>query len=142
MSSILLKVLIVEDNAERQKVLCQLYKDHAWVLVHTAARAIKLLSAFRFDLISLDYDLAGDGKGRDVASYLAQSPQPHGKILIHSMNAPGAEIIKDLLPEAQYVPFSRIIKSNTVFKKIRQELSRGIDINWDYVFGREEPPAA
>ena len=26
-------------------------------------------------------------------------------------------------------------KSNTVFKRLREELSRGVDIDWAYVFG-------
>ena len=51
----MLRVLIVEDRAERQEVLRQLFRDHAWVLVHTAARAVRLVQAYRFDLVALDY---------------------------------------------------------------------------------------
>ena len=55
-----MRILILEDTPERQEILKQLYRDHAWVLVHTAQRAIRLLEAFEFDLVSLDYDLAGE----------------------------------------------------------------------------------
>ena len=53
-----LRILIVEDTPERQEVLTSLCKEHAWIMVHTAPRALKLLEAYDFDLIFLDYDLA------------------------------------------------------------------------------------
>lgn len=43
---VLLKVLIVEDIEERQKVLTSLYRAQAWVLVTTGQRTIKLVSAY------------------------------------------------------------------------------------------------
>jgi hypothetical protein len=59
----LLRILIVEDTPERQEWLTGLYRDHAWVLVHTAVRAVRLVNAYDFDLISLDYNLAGPANG-------------------------------------------------------------------------------
>jgi hypothetical protein len=46
-----LRILIVEDTPERQQWLTGLYREHAWVLVHTAARAVRLVNAYDFDLI-------------------------------------------------------------------------------------------
>src|SRR5215472_15565563 len=64
---VVLRILIVEDTPERQGWLTGLYREHAWVLVHTAARADRLLNAYDFDLISLDYNLAGPDNGAAVA---------------------------------------------------------------------------
>lgn len=35
---VVLRILIVEDTPERQGWLTGLYREHAWVLVHTAGR--------------------------------------------------------------------------------------------------------
>ena len=129
-----LRILIIEDTPERQKILKSLFKDHAWVLVNTAQRAIRLLQAYTFDLISLDYNLGGLECGDDVAAYIAKSQNKNTKIIVHSMNKQGADLIKNYLPNADIIPISKIIKNNKVFKKIRQELERGVDIDWAYVF--------
>lgn len=136
MESEVLKVLIVEDTPARQEILKNLYKDHAWVLAHTATRAIRLLKAYDFDLISLDYNLAGEKNGDAVASFIPQSRNARTKVIVHSMNKQGADSITKLLPHAEIVPVSKMTKSNATFKRLRQELRRGININWAFVFGR------
>jgi DNA-binding response OmpR family regulator len=72
---VVLRVLIVEDTVERQGWLQSLYREHAWVLVHTAARAVRLLHAYDFDLISLDFNLAGPDNGEAVARASTASVQ-------------------------------------------------------------------
>ena len=129
-----LRVLIIEDTPERQKILTNLFRDHARILVHTAARAIRLIEAYTFDLIALDYDLSGPGKGDQVAKGIVGSRNSKAKILVHSMNDPGAQKIKKFLPAATLIPISKIIRNNETFKRIRQELQKGVDVNWVYVF--------
>jgi CheY-like chemotaxis protein len=131
-------ILIVEDDPDRQDILKNLFKHHAWILVHTAKRAEHLIRAYRFDLISLDYDLAGPGKGEDVARAISQSENKSATILIHSMNGPGADKIKRLLPQAIWVPINRIIQSNAVFKCLQKEIGKLPDIDWKAVF-RKKP---
>lgn len=128
------RVLIVEDSPLRKQILCNLYRDHAWILVHTAARAKCLLDTYDFDLVSLDFDLAGRGKGDEVALHLRDSRNAAVQVIVHSDNAPGAARIKSILPNAVYVPISKITKSNAVFKKLRHELNNGPKINWAAVF--------
>jgi len=140
MTANLLKILIVEDTPERQKILCDLYRDHAWVLVHTATRAIRLLSVYDFDLVSLDYDLAGNEKGDTVADFLRRSRNATSKVIIHAMNSQGAAKIREILPAAEHVPISKMIKNNRVFKKLRAELSKGVTIDWGVVFGKVNTP--
>jgi CheY-like chemotaxis protein len=132
-----LRILIVEDTPARQEALTWLCKDHAWVLVHTARRAITLAQAFEFDLIFLDYDLAGPDKGDTVAAMIAQSPNREAKVIVHAMNAAGAQKIQALLPQADLVPLSRMTKDNATFKRLRAQLARGADIDWRSIFQGE-----
>jgi CheY-like chemotaxis protein len=127
-------ILIVEDDPERQKILKNLLKSHAWILAHTAERAIRMIQAYHFDMIFLDFDLAGSGKGEDVARAICQTENKKATILIHSMNGPGAEKIKLLLPQAVWVPINQITRSNAVFKRLKQEIGRLPDIDWKAVF--------
>ena len=120
-----MRVLIVEDTPERQKVLTSLYREHAWVLVHTAARARCLLDAYEFDLVSLDYDLAGPERGDAVAAHLARSRNAEATVIVHSQNAPGAKRIAAHLPRATYMPISRMTRSNSAFLRLRTALRRG-----------------
>jgi CheY-like chemotaxis protein len=122
-------VLIVEDTPERQGVLTSLYRDHAWVLVHTARRAISLLDAFDFDIVSLDFNLAGELTGADVARALAAKQlgrrEPATvpcRVLIHSLNPRGAEQIHALLPDARVLPVSKVARSNAQIKRHRAGL--------------------
>jgi len=129
-----LRILIVEDTPERQEILQSLFKDHAWVLVHTTDRAIRLLSVYDFDLISLDFDLSGDKKGDEVAAFISCSRNSKTKVIVHSMNPQGAAKISEFLPNAVHVPLSKMTKTNRAFKRIREELSKGVGINWTFVF--------
>jgi len=125
-------VLIVEDNPERQEILTALYRAHAWVLVHTGRRAAALLEAFEFDLVSLDYHLAGELTGADVARALLASPSRNARVVIHSMNPAGAGEIISLLPGAIQYPVSRIVRSNRIFNRLREGLDTlGAAYRWD-----------
>lgn len=137
---VVLRILVVEDTPERQKWLQQLYREHAWVLVHTAARAIRLVKAFQFDLISLDYNLAGPGTGAAVAEAIKASPNAGTPVLVHSMNPRGADEVTELLPHAQRVPARSLVKTNAIVKRIREALRRGAPANWRaLVSGKTRP---
>jgi len=137
---VVLRVLIVEDTPERQEWLTGLYRDHAWVLVHTAARAIRLVSAYDFDLISLDYNLAGPDTGATVAEAIARSRNAQTPVLVHSMNPRGAGQLAKLLPHAACVPVGSLVKTNATAKRIREALQHGVPADWQaLVSGRAEP---
>lgn len=137
MNSPTFRILIIEDTIERQNILKKLYKDHAWVLVHTAARAIRLLEVYQFDLISLDYDLAGERKGDEIAEFITKSINVDTKVIVHSMNSIGAQKIKVILPDADVVPLSKMIRNNVTFKRLYEELKKTTDINWASVFSKK-----
>ncbi len=137
MKNPVLRILLVEDTPERQKALIHLYKDHAWILANTARRARDLLSAYEFDIVSLDYDLAGPGKGDEVARHLGNSRSAAALVIIHSMNTPGAKKIMKEIPSAVHVPFSKITRDNKTFKKLKAQLKNGTKIDWAVVFAKE-----
>ncbi len=108
-----------------------LYRAHAWVLVHTGERAIKLLGAYDFDIISLDYNLSGELTGLDIAQRLFASRNKDAKVIIHSLNPKGVEQISNVLPDALVYPVSKMIRTNRHFKRLRAELdNHGVDFNW------------
>ncbi len=117
-----LRVLIVEDTEERQNTLTSLYRSHAWVLAHTGRRAITLLNAYQFDVISLDYNLRGPLTGADVARAIAGSRNKDARVVIHSMNPRGASQIAGVLPQAAHFPLSKMVRSNQSFKRLREKI--------------------
>jgi len=137
MSQSPLKILIVEDSLERQKILKNLYKDHAWILVNTARRAIRLIEVYDFDIITLDYDLDGEDRGDKIADFIKRSRNANSKVLVHSMNVQGVTLIQEHLPDSIAIPFSKIIRDNQTFKRFREEVNKGVDIDWKYVFKRK-----
>ncbi len=138
MSQLPLKILIVEDSVERQGILKDLYRDHAWILANTARRAIRLLAVYDFDLISLDYDLDGEDCGDTVAEFIKRSRNANSKVLVHSMNVQGVAQIQEHLPNSIAVPISKIIRDNRTFKRFRESINKSLDIDWAWVFKREK----
>ena len=138
MSQLPLKILIVEDSVERQGILKDLYRDHAWILANTARRAIRLLAVYDFDLISLDYDLDGEDRGDKVAGFIKRSRNANSKVLVHSMNVQGVARIQEHLPNSIAVPISKIIRDNRTFKRFRESINKSSDIDWAWVFKREK----
>jgi CheY-like chemotaxis protein len=128
--SVVLRVLIVEDTPERQEWLQSLYREHAWILVHTAARAVRLVQAYEFDLISLDFNLAGPEDGDAVAAAIAASRNARTPVVVHSLNPRGAARLAELLPHAVCVPVSQLVKSNATVKRVRQALRQGVPQDW------------
>jgi CheY-like chemotaxis protein len=126
-----LRVLLVEDTEARQGVLTQLYRAHAWVLVTTGPRAVALLRAFEFDLVSLDYNLRGELRGTDVAHALAASRNAGARVVIHSLNPRGVEALRVILPDAVVYPVSRMAKTHAHLKWLRQQIDeQGVAFDW------------
>jgi CheY-like chemotaxis protein len=132
---VVLRILIVEDTPERQEWLTGLYKEHAWVLVHTAARAVRLVNAYDFDLISLDYNLAGPDNGSAVAEAISRSRNANTAVLVHSMNPRGAARLAELLPRAVCVPVGSLVKTNAIARRVREALRRGVPADWQALVG-------
>jgi CheY-like chemotaxis protein len=126
-----LRVLIIEDTEERQSVLTSLYRSHAWMLVNTGRRAVTLLNAYDFDIISLDYNLRGELNGADVAKEIKLSRNTNTKIIVHSLNPKGVKHILKIIPDAITYPVSKIVRSNKHFKYLRSQIDElGVNYDW------------
>jgi CheY-like chemotaxis protein len=129
-----LRVLIVEDTPERQEILMSLYRDQAWILASTGPRAIRLLRAYDFDLISLDYNLRGELSGAEVARAILTSRNRAARIVVHSLNPKGVQEITAILPQASIYPVSRMVRNNQFFKRLRSRLNElGLAFDWHHV---------
>ena len=127
----ILRVLLVEDTKERQQILTSLYKKHAWILVNTGERAVTLLNAYDFDIVSLDYNLGGQLNGADVAKVLKYSGHKNVRVIVHSLNPRGAKAISSILPDAIVYPVARMVRSNKLFKYLRSKIDQlGQDYDW------------
>jgi CheY-like chemotaxis protein len=136
-----LRVLIVEDTPERQEILTALYRAHAWVLVQTGRRAITLLNAYDFDVISLDYNLRGDLTGADVAGAIAVSRNRDARVVIHSLNPRGVAELLRILPNAVVYPVSKMVRTNQHFKRLVAGVNeQGTAFDWLRA-GDKLPPA-
>lgn len=130
-----LRVIIIEDTEERQKILTSLYRSHAWILANTGNRAITLINAYDFDIISLDYNLRGELTGADVARLIKSSRNTEAKIIVHSLNPKGVKQILNILPNAISYPVSKMIRSNNAFKHLRTKIDElGVDFDWSNNF--------
>ena len=126
-----LRVLLVEDTKDRQHILTSLYKKHAWILVNTGERAITLLNAYDFDIVSLDYNLGGQLNGADVAKVLKYSRHKNVRVIVHSLNPRGAKVIASILPDAIIYPVAKMVRSNKLFKYLRNRIDElGQDYDW------------
>jgi CheY-like chemotaxis protein len=126
-----LRVLIIEDTPERQEVLRSLYRNHAWILVETGQRAVTLLNAYDFDLVSLDYNLRGPLTGADVARALLASRNRQATLVVHSLNPKGVQQILEVAPQARIYPVSKIARTNQALKDLRSRLDElGTAFDW------------
>lgn len=116
------RVLLVEDTAERQQILTQLYRAHAWILVATGPRAITMLRAYRFDIVSLDFNLRGELDGADVARALRDGDNAGARVVIHSLNPRGAAQLAELLPAAVTYQVSRMARTHAHLKRLRARI--------------------
>ena len=96
----MLNVLYLDDDPSRHQQF-DYPADRAW----TAQEAVKLLSQNKYDLVSLDHDLAtehyqdfhqgelalrGGGTGYDVAVFIEQMEEQPPWVNVHSFNPSGA----------------------------------------------------
>lgn len=109
-----MRIFVLEDNFERQKIFRDKLKNHEMVLFDNAIDAIDFLkNDIDFDIMYLDHDLGNEvyvdikekNTGSEVARFLSDK-EVRAKIVIHSYNAIGAQNMMNYLFDAIYIPFS------------------------------------
>lgn len=109
-----MKILILEDDAERCKHFSRALIGHEVDITEFSKEAIKLLSNKNYDILFLDHDLggktyvdSGDGTGYEVAKWLSHNTGRKPKeIYLHSLNEWGRKNMKGVLPESIEAPFA------------------------------------
>jgi hypothetical protein len=113
------KIFILEDSQARINIFKKkLKKDDVYYFdnVIEAIEGFSLLGPF--DILFLDHDLDGkifvnsedENTGYQFAKYISKEEELKSQIIIHSMNPAGARNIKNILPQAEIVPFPRLVK--------------------------------
>lgn len=113
------KIFVLEDSHSRINALKKKFKkddDYYFDNVVEAIEGFDLLGPF--DIILLDHDLEGkifvnstyENTGYQFAKYLSEKEELNAQIIIHSMNPNGAKNMKSALPQAEIVPFPRLLK--------------------------------
>ena len=124
-----MKILIVEDTPDRQELLRRLLAGHDIVVVDSAEAAVGKLRGTAFDLVFLDYDLAGEGTGGDVASFLT-TVDAAPEVVVHSMNPEGVAAIRAVLPDAHPVPIDRLHPRTALYSRLRAGFAAHQPIGW------------
>jgi CheY-like chemotaxis protein len=107
-----MRVLVLDDDPARLKAFVQSLIGHTVVTVSFVKDCIENLQNESWDLLFLDHDLSGQayvpsgpGTGYEVAEWLRDNPDKKPKkIILHTFNQLGAVKMREVLPEAQYVP--------------------------------------
>lgn len=108
-----IKILILEDNPERQEEFKKNLVGHNVEIVDSSKIAIDKLKSEKWQLLFLDHDLggqvyveSGDNTGYEVAKFLEENKHHMpSNIVVHSLNPVGAKNIIDALPNAIHIPF-------------------------------------
>lgn len=121
------RVLVVEDDVERQNWFLKRFFGQIVDLATTAEEGIRLLTANRYDGIFLDHDLTPEhsagqwdnATGYLVACHLARNPQRRALVCVHSMNPSGSQRMVDALRnagvEVRHMPFPQLKRSGIGF---------------------------
>lgn len=112
LKSSLRRVLVLDDNYNRQKTFKQKLIGFDVVQVTTSKSAIAHLENEKFAYVFLDHDLGGQAyvpsganTGYEVAQWLAAHPEKQPEhIVIHSYNQDGRKNMMSLLPQAIECP--------------------------------------
>jgi CheY-like chemotaxis protein len=117
------KILVLEDNAQRTKIFNRSLIGHEVVVTEFAEEAIKYLNESEWDVLFLDHDLGGkvfvktvENTGYQVACWLEENPSRKPKtIFLHSLNPDGRKRMKQAIPDAIEAAFGWMVADRLVF---------------------------
>lgn len=107
-----MQILILDDDLTRHAIFNEKLKNHDVTGVYHAKDCIRELKEHTWDVVFLDHDLggyqmvdSGIGTGWEVADWLNKNPdRKPEQVLIHSLNPPGAEQMRQLIEGSQCTP--------------------------------------
>lgn len=114
-----MKVLIVDDSAERYNKLIEILRTGTptsiTIVAHSDLAIRELEKEDYWDLIILDHDLgAYSQSGAQVANYIMMNGIRYGRLIVDSINPVGAKNICAILEDAEHIPYPVLIKNDTL----------------------------
>jgi hypothetical protein len=115
----IMKVCILEDSEDRVVLFKRKFFNYELYFFDNVEDAKKSCSTIDFDTYFLDHDLDDcvyvdsneANTGYQFAKYLAsKSISKRIPIYIHSLNPVGAKNMMDVLPQAVWIPFNKLIQ--------------------------------
>lgn len=104
-----LLIFILEDSPLRIKKFLNFFNpnDFKVILAHNYDEGVKLFPLYKkYCLVLLDHDLGENSKsGFDFVKHHKDLLLKQPRIIIHSLNFPGAQNIINVIPHAIYMPF-------------------------------------
>lgn len=105
-----MRVLFLDDSAERIERAYEYFDNDDLVTVVSALSAIDELSKGTFDLVMLDHDLGGEtwvesereDCGMEVVRWMVRNLPRVGRIVVHSWNTVAAPVMVEELMKAGY----------------------------------------
>lgn len=113
-------IFILEDNEERIVQFKRFFKDKKLIIARTYDEGLSMFNSdIEYEMILLDHDLESidgvniEGKtGNDFVLKFKEDLNKQKRIIIHSCNFAGAGKMKNLIPEALYMPFILLFTKN------------------------------
>lgn len=115
-------VRIMLNRCKRTQLLCRLFVQHSVVCYSSAEEAIPTLDEETFDLVHLDYDLASTLSGEAIAQHISDR-KLCPVVVIHSENPLGVQQIRDILPNAISIPYSRFERKSDAIDRAKAIMS-------------------
>lgn len=108
-----MKILFLDDDLRRRKIASrELRVGNALCIVEDANQAILSLTEMGpFDEVYLDHDLGGEifvgselpDTGMEVVRWIVEHKPEIGKVIVHSLNEVGADMMATFLRDAGYI---------------------------------------
>ena len=124
-----MRILVLEDDPQRHDYFRKVFAEPGdfLAIVERAEDAILALVNRSWDLLCLDHDLghkvnmiSGPGTGYEVAVWLEEHPERiPGKVIIHSYNPVGADLMNKALPNAKQIPGAWLYPARAVLESMK-----------------------
>lgn len=108
-----MNIFILEDDPNRMKIFRRNLIGHTIFHAEHVEDGKKILSSEKVDYIFLDHDLGGKvyvdssepDTGYQMAKWIAENDIKYQRLIVHSLNGPGAKNIKGVIFDAEIIPF-------------------------------------
>lgn len=113
-----MRVLIIEDKAERIGLLSSIYFQQEVFVADNIDAAINALNGDDYELIHLDYDLH-DRNTEEIANLISEN----SVVVIHSENPDGVKVLQNKIPGSSAIPFHLLIEQSDYSSRLKSMMA-------------------